>query len=226
MYKNQKVFFENLKKKKFQVTWKYQKKLLNIILNILFYNRYFKKKLKIIPNYLLIVEHYNVYTLGRRGFYKNLLFNKKKITIYKIDRGGDITYHGPGQLVCYPIIYIKNLSLDLEINKYFRLLEEVIIKLIFNFLIKGYSKLPETGVWVKNRKICAIGIKISRLVTMHGFALNVNPNLHYYNNIIPCGIKNKGVTSIKKEKKKIVSMYKVIFFLKKKLNYILNIKFI
>ncbi|YCJ93483.1 MAG: lipoyl(octanoyl) transferase LipB [Candidatus Karelsulcia muelleri] len=224
MYKNQKVFFENLKKKKFKVTWKYQKKLLNIILNILFYNRYFKKKLKIIPNYLLIVEHYNVYTLGRRGFYKNLLFNKKKIPIYKIDRGGDITYHGPGQLVCYPIIYIKNISL--EINKYFRLMEEVIIKLIFNFLIKGYSKLPETGVWVQNRKICAIGIKISRLVTMHGFALNVNPNLHYYNNIIPCGIKNKGVTSIKKEKKKIVSMYKVIFFLKKKLNYILNIKFI
>ncbi|YCJ92472.1 MAG: lipoyl(octanoyl) transferase LipB [Candidatus Karelsulcia muelleri] len=224
MYKNQKVFFENLKKKKFQVTWKYQKKLLNIILNILFYNRYFQKQLKIIPNYLLIVEHSNVYTLGRRGFYKNLLFNKNKIPISKIDRGGDITYHGPGQLVCYPIIYIKNLSL--EIKKYFRLLEEVIIQLIFNFLIKGYSKLPETGVWVKNRKICAIGIKISRLVTMHGFALNVNTNLHYYNNIIPCGIKNKGVTSIKKEKKKIVSMYKVIFFLKKKLNYILNIKFI
>ncbi|XME00795.1 MAG: lipoyl(octanoyl) transferase LipB [Candidatus Karelsulcia muelleri] len=224
MYKNQKVFFENLKKKKFKVTWKYQKKLFNIIINILFYNRYFKKKLKIIPNYLLIVEHYNVYTLGRRGFYKNLLFNKKKIQISKIDRGGDITYHGPGQLVCYPIIYMKNLSL--EIKKYLRLLEEVIIKLIFNFLIKGYSKLPETGVWVKNRKICAIGIKISRLVTMHGFALNVNTNLHYYNNIIPCGIKNKGVTSIKKEKKKIVSMYKVIFFLKKKLNYIFNIKFI
>ncbi|XMD34677.1 MAG: lipoyl(octanoyl) transferase LipB [Candidatus Karelsulcia muelleri] len=224
MYKNQKVFFENFNKKKFQVTWKYQKKLLNIILNILFYNRYFKKKLKIIPNYLLIVEHSNVYTLGRRGFYKNLLFNKNKIPIYKIDRGGDITYHGPGQLVCYPIIYIKNISL--EIKKYLRLMEEVIIKLIFNFLIKGYSKFPETGVWVKNRKICAIGIKISRLVTMHGFALNVNPNLHYYNNIIPCGIKNKGVTSIKKEKKKIVSMYKVIFFLKKKLNYIFNIKLI
>ncbi|NHU72532.1 lipoyl(octanoyl) transferase LipB [Candidatus Sulcia muelleri] len=224
MYKNQKVFFENLKKTKFQVTWKYQKKLLNIILNILFYNRYFQKQLKIIPNYLLIVEHSNVYTLGRRGFYKNLLFNKKKIPISKIDRGGDITYHGPGQLVCYPIIYIKNLSL--EIKKYLRLLEEVIIQLLFNFLIKGYSKLPETGVWVKNRKICAIGIKIGRLVTMHGFALNVNPNLHYYNNIIPCGIKNKGVTSIKKEKKKIVSMYKVIFFLKKKLNYIFNIKFI
>ncbi|XMD32746.1 MAG: lipoyl(octanoyl) transferase LipB [Candidatus Karelsulcia muelleri] len=224
MYKNQKVFFENLKKKKFQVTWKYQKKLLNIILNILFYNRYFQKQLKIIPNYLLIVEHSNVYTLGRRGFYKNLLFNKKKIPISKIDRGGDITYHGPGQLVCYPIISIKNLSL--EIKKYLRLLEEVIIQLLLNFLIKGYSKFPETGVWVKNRKICAIGIKISRLVTMHGFALNVNTNLHYYNNIIPCGIKNKGVTSIKKEKKKIVSMYKVIFFLKKKLNYILNIKFI
>ncbi|WP_110467167.1 lipoyl(octanoyl) transferase LipB [Candidatus Karelsulcia muelleri] len=224
MYKNQKVFFENLKKKKFKVTWKYQKKLFNIILNILFYNRYFQKQLKIIPNYLLIVEHSNVYTLGRRGFYKNLLFNKNKIPISKIDRGGDITYHGPGQLVCYPIIYMKNLSL--EIKKYLRLLEEVIIQLLFNFLIKGYSKLPETGVWVKNRKICAIGIKISRLVTMHGFALNVNTNLHYYNNIIPCGIKNKGVTSIKKEKKKIVSMYKVIFFLKKKLNYILNIKFI
>nr|WP_110485938.1 lipoyl(octanoyl) transferase LipB [Candidatus Karelsulcia muelleri] len=224
MYKNQKVFFENLKKKKFKVTWKYQKKLFNIIINILFYNRYFQKQLKIIPNYLLIVEHYNVYTLGRRGFYKNLLFNKNKIPIYKIDRGGDITYHGPGQLVCYPIIYIKNLSL--EIKKYLRLLEEVIIQLLFNFLIKGYSKLPETGVWVKNSKICAIGIKISRLVTMHGFALNVNPNLHYYNNIIPCGIKNKGVTSIKKEKKKIVYMYKVIFFLKKKLNYILNIKLI
>lgn len=140
--------------------------------------------------------------------------NNKNIIIYKIDRGGDITYHGPGQLVCYPIFDIINFYLD--INKYLRIIEEVIIKLIYNYCIKGYRISNKTGVWVYTRKICAIGIKVSRFVTMHGFALNVNTDLSYFNNIIPCGIKNKSVTSINVEKiNHKIDMYEVKFILKK-----------
>lgn len=226
MYKiNIKVFFEDLNKKDFQETWVYQNKIFNIIINIKIYNRFLKKKIKIVPNYLLFVEHNNVYTLGKIGSYKNLLLNNKNIIIYKIDRGGDITYHGPGQLVCYPIFDIINFYLD--INKYLRIIEEVIIKLIYNYCIKGYRISNETGIWVYTRKICAIGIKVSRFVTMHGFALNVNTDLSYFNNIIPCGIKNKSVTSINVEKiNHKIDMYEVKFILKKKINFLFQIKLI
>lgn len=226
MYKiNIKVFFEDLNKKDFKETWVYQNKIFNIIINIKIYNRFFKKKIKIVPNYLLFVEHNNVYTLGKIGSYKNLLLNNKNIIIYKIDRGGDITYHGPGQLVCYPIFDIINFYLD--INKYLRIIEEVIIKLIYNYCIKGYRISNETGIWVYTRKICAIGIKVSRFVTMHGFALNVNTDLSYFNNIIPCGIKNKSVTSINVEKiNHKIDMYEVKFILKKKINFLFQIKLI
>ncbi|ADE35313.1 lipoate-protein ligase B [Candidatus Karelsulcia muelleri DMIN] len=222
---NIKVFFEDLNKKDFKETWVYQKKIFNIIINIKIYNRFLKKKIKIVPNYLLFVEHNNVYTLGKIGSYKNLLLNNKNIIIYKIDRGGDITYHGPGQLVCYPIFDIINFYLD--INKYLRIIEEVIIKLIYNYCIKGYRISNKTGVWVYTRKICAIGIKVSRFVTMHGFALNVNTDLSYFNNIIPCGIKNKSVTSINVEKiNHKIDMYEVKFILKKKINFLFKMKFI
>ncbi|MFU7501734.1 MAG: lipoyl(octanoyl) transferase LipB [Candidatus Karelsulcia muelleri] len=219
------VFFEDLNKKDFKETWVYQNKIFNIIINIKIYNRFLKKKIKIVPNYLLFVEHNNVYTLGKIGSYKNLLLNNKNIIIYKINRGGDITYHGPGQLVCYPIFDIINFYLD--INKYLRIIEEVIIKLIYNYCIKGYRISNETGVWVYTRKICAIGIKVSRFVTMHGFALNVNTDLSYFNNIIPCGIKNKSVTSINVEKiNHKIDMYEVKFILKKKINFLFQIKLI
>ncbi|MBU6942318.1 lipoyl(octanoyl) transferase LipB [Candidatus Karelsulcia muelleri] len=226
MYKiNIKVFFEDLNKKDFKSTWVYQKKIFNIIINIKIYNRFLKKKIKIVPNYLLFVEHNNVYTLGKIGSYKNLLLNNKNIIIYKIDRGGDITYHGPGQLVCYPIFDLINFYLD--INKYLRIIEEVIIKLIYNYCIKGYRISNKTGVWVYTRKICAIGIKVSRFVTMHGFALNVNTDLSYFNNIIPCGIKKKSVTSINVEKiNHKIDMYEVKFILKKKINFLFKMKFI
>ncbi|RIU86580.1 lipoyl(octanoyl) transferase LipB [Candidatus Karelsulcia muelleri] len=226
MYKiNRKVFFEDLNKKEFKETWVYQKKILNIIIHIKIYNRFFKKKIKIVPNYLLFVEHNNVYTLGKIGSYQNLLLNNKNIIIYKIDRGGDITYHGPGQLVCYPIFDLINFYLD--INKYLRIIEEVIIKLIYNYCIKGYRISNETGVWVYTRKICAIGIKVSRFVTMHGFALNVNTDLSYFNNIIPCGIKNKSVTSINVEKiNNKIDMYEVKFILKKQINFLFKMKLI
>lgn len=226
MYKiNIKVFFEDLNKKDFKETWVYQNKIFNIIINIKIYNRFLKKKIKIVPNYLLFVEHNNVYTLGKIGSYKNLLLNNQNIIIYKIDRGGDITYHGPGQLVCYPIFDIINFYLD--INKYLRIIEEVIIKLIYNYCIKGYRISNETGIWVYTRKICAIGIKVSRFVTMHGFALNVNTDLSYFNNIIPCGIKNKSVTSINVEKiNHKIDMYEVKFILKKKINFLFQIKLI
>lgn len=226
MYKiNRKVFFEDLNKKDFKETWVYQNKIFNIIINIKIYNRFLKNKIKIVPNYLLFVEHNNVYTLGKIGSYQNLLLNNKNIIIYKIDRGGDITYHGPGQLVCYPIFDIINFYLD--INKYLRIIEEVIIKLIYNYCIKGYRISNETGIWVYTRKICAIGIKVSRFVTMHGFALNVNTDLSYFNNIIPCGIKKKSVTSINVEKiNHKIDMYEVKFILKKKINFLFQIKLI
>ncbi|WP_425359840.1 lipoyl(octanoyl) transferase LipB [Candidatus Karelsulcia muelleri] len=218
-----KVFFEDLNKKDFKSTWVYQKKIFDIIINIKIYNRFFKKIIKIVPNYLLFVEHNNVYTLGKIGSYKNLLLNNKNIIIYKIDRGGDITYHGPGQLVCYPIFDIINFSLD--INKYLRLIEEVIIQLIYNYCVKGYRIYHETGVWVYTRKICAIGIKVSRFVTMHGFALNVNTDLSYFKNIIPCGIK-KSVTSLNVEKINHIDIFEVKLIFKNQINFLFKIKFL
>jgi len=151
---------------------------------------------------LLFLEHPNTYTLGKSSNKANLLFSdlelqQKKIAIYNIDRGGDITYHGPGQIVGYPII---NLSLWKEdTHKYLRALEEVIIQTLLEFGVNSERNKEHTGVWVGNNKICAIGIKVTRWITMHGFALNINTNMDYFNGIIPCGIKNKGVTSLKNE---------------------------
>lgn len=158
-------------------------------------------------NYLFLVEHPPVYTLGKNGDLKNLLVSQeelsaKGVTFYKINRGGDITYHGPGQVVGYPILDLENFFTD--IYKYLRLLEEMVILTLAEYGIKGERSKGETGVWLdagtsSARKICAMGVRASRWVTMHGFAFNVNTNLSYFENIVPCGIKDKAVTSLRAE---------------------------
>jgi len=161
-----------------------------------------------INNYLLFCEHPHVYTLGRSGKANNLLVNEdflksRGTSFFKTDRGGDITYHGPGQIVGYPIFDLETFKLG--VKQYIHNLEEAIIKTLADFAIK-VERLPgSTGVWLdvdnpsKTRKICAIGVKVSRSVTMHGFAFNVNTNLDYYGYINPCGFTDKGVTSVQKE---------------------------
>ncbi len=154
---------------------------------------------KLIPDTLLLTEHDNVYTIGKSGNDNHLLATnaelaEKGIAIHHNDRGGDITYHGPGQLVGYPILDLSNYYHDL--HRYLRDIEEVIIRTLATFGVTG-SRVPEyTGVWVGNDKICAIGVKTSRWITMHGFAFNINTDLAYYNRIIPCGIFERGVTSL------------------------------
>jgi lipoyl(octanoyl) transferase len=159
-------------------------------------------------NYLLIVEHPPVYTLGKSGHIENVLINEEEmlsegIEFFKTNRGGDITFHGPGQIVGYPILDLEKFYTD--IGRYLRELEEVIILTLAEYNIKGKRSAGETGVWIepgikgKERKICAMGVRCSRWITMHGFALNVNTDLSYFNNIIPCGIQNKQVTSLEKE---------------------------
>jgi len=159
------------------------------------------------PNHFLFVEHPHVYTLGKSGDFSNLLVSEEKLaeigaTYYKINRGGDITYHGPGQIVGYPIIDLENFFTD--IHKYLRFLEEMVILTLDEYGIKAERSKGETGVWLDvgtpfARKICAMGVRASRWVTMHGFALNINSDLGYFDNMIPCGIKGKAVTSLNVE---------------------------
>lgn len=155
-----------------------------------------------INDHLLLLEHPNTYTLGKTADRSHLVggedyLREKNISIYDIDRGGDITYHGPGQIVGYPIINLNNWIQDT--HKYLRALEEVIIRVCFEFGLIGKRDPDYTGVWIDDRKIAAIGIKVSRWVTMHGFAFNVNTDLSLFNGIIPCGIPDKTVTSLNKE---------------------------
>ena len=207
------IIVKNLGKFNYADCFEYQKKIQNEIIQIKLDNRN-KRIKKITPNYLLFVEHDHVYTLGNSGNSENLLFNEnilkqKGIEFYKTNRGGDITYHGPGQLVCYPIIDMENFYTD--IHRYLRDLEETIINTLNVLGINASGNSNETGVWIdvgklNERKICAMGIKVSRWVTMHGLALNVNTNLSFFEGIIPCGIRNKGVTSISNELNKEVKM--------------------
>lgn len=158
--------------------------------------------------YLLFVEHPHVYTLGKSGEISNVLINEqemkqKGIAFFHTNRGGDITYHGPGQLVGYPILDLEKHYTD--IGRYLRNLEEMVITVMSHFGLKGERSEGETGVWLdpsikgRERKICAMGVRCSRWITMHGFAFNINTDLQYFDNIIPCGIHNKQVTSLKKE---------------------------
>lgn len=203
---NKKVQLIDLGTKDYKETWDFQENLFKSIVDLKSANRNSDDP-KATPNYLLFVEHPHVYTLGKSGDTSNLLLNEEQLkeknaTFYKINRGGDITYHGPGQIVGYPILDLDNFFTD--IHKYLRLLEETIIKVLADYGIEGGRSEGETGVWLDvgtpfARKICAMGVRASRWVTMHGFALNVNSDLGYFDNIIPCGIRGKGVTSMHAE---------------------------
>ena len=214
---NKTVIIKNLGKIDYKNCWDYQEFLFSETLKQKSNNRKNNTSIKT-KNYLVFCEHPHVYTLGKSGDQNNLLINdtvlkKNGAKFYKINRGGDITYHGPGQIVGYPILDLDNFFTD--ISKYLRLLEEVIILTLKDYNLVGQRSEGETGVWLdvgkhNARKICAIGVKSSRWVTMHGFAFNVNTNLSYFNNIIPCGIINKGVTSLKKELNTVVDVEDVI----------------
>jgi lipoyl(octanoyl) transferase len=206
---NKKIIFQDLGLVDYKVCWDYQEKLFNEIIQQKISNRYLPEE-KQIPtnNFLIFVEHPHVYTLGKSGDESNLLLNEKQLeeknsSFYKINRGGDITYHGPGQIVAYPIIDLDNFFTD--IHKYLRLLEETIIITLKEYGIDSHRSKGETGVWLepenklRARKICAMGVRCSRWVTMHGWGFNVNADLNYFNNIIPCGINDKAVTSLNKE---------------------------
>lgn len=203
---NKKIQLLDLGQKDYKETWDYQEDLFKEILDLKIRNRREELELET-PNYFLFVEHPHVYTLGKSGDFSNLLLSEKQLedkgaVFYKINRGGDITYHGPGQIVGYPILDLENFFTD--IHKYLRFLEEVFIRVLADYGLTGTRSEGETGVWLDvgtpfARKICALGVRASRWVTMHGFALNVNSDLGYFDNIIPCGIRGKGVTSLNVE---------------------------
>lgn len=206
---NKKTSFKNLKVKDYKESWDYQVELFEKILSIKKLNRDLPpEQQQLTDNFLLFVQHPHVYTLGKNGDENHLLVRNEDLykldaSFYHINRGGDITYHGPGQIVGYPIIDLENFFTD--IHKYMRLLEESIIKTLADYKIAAGRIQGLTGVWIdyenKNRarKICALGVKTSRWVTMHGFALNVNTDLKYFDHIVPCGIKDKDVTSLSRE---------------------------
>lgn len=224
----QKVQLIDLGSKDYKDTWDYQETIFQKIVDIKVDNRKNNTNIET-PNHFIFVEHPHVYTLGKSGDMSNLLLNEEQLkqkgaTFYKINRGGDITYHGPGQIVGYPIIDLENFFTD--IHKYLRFLEEVIILTLAEYGLTAVRSEGETGVWLDvgtpfARKICALGVRTSRWVTMHGFALNVNANLGYFDNIIPCGIKGKAVTSLEAEldrkipleevKEKILKHFKALF---------------
>lgn len=213
---NKKVFFQDLGVGDYKQTWVYQEQLFKEILDIKIENRKEDSK-NPTPNHLLFVEHNHVYTLGKSGDLDNLLANEavlKQINadFYKINRGGDITYHGPGQITGYPILDLENFFTD--IHEYLRLLEEIFIKILADYGLKGERSDGETGVWLDvgtpfARKICALGVRASRWVTMHGFAFNVNTDLGYFDHIIPCGIEDKAVTSLAAELKRPVDQEEI-----------------
>ena len=202
--------FIDLGRKSYREVWKQQEELLETV-------KEQKKQKERTSNYLLFVEHNPVYTLGRSGNDGNMLMNAiqlkaKHAEFIKVDRGGDITYHGPGQLVVYPVIDMENFSLG--VKDYVNDLEEVVIKSLAAYGIAGERLPGATGVWLEAdtkaaRKICAIGVRCSQYVTMHGFALNVNTDLNYFSYIHPCGFIDKGVTSIAKELGREIDMQEV-----------------
>lgn len=203
---NKKVQIQDLGRKGYQEAWDYQVDLFDEIVASKMQNRNNNTEHPT-DNYLLFVEHPHVYTLGKSGDLSNLLLNEKQLaakgaTFYKSNRGGDITYHGPGQIVGYPIFDLENFFTD--IHKYLRYLEEAIILTLKEYGLNAERSKGETGVWFDTetpfaRKICALGVRCSRWVSMHGFALNVNVDLGYFDHIIPCGIKGKAVTSMEAE---------------------------
>ncbi|PSR08757.1 MAG: lipoyl(octanoyl) transferase [Candidatus Arcticimaribacter sp.] len=213
---NKKIQVTDLNNTSYQPAWDFQEKLLKEIVDLKIANR----KIEIqhpTPNYFLWVEHPPVITLGKSGAIDHLLLNEEQlrdrgIEYYKTNRGGDITFHGPGQVVGYPILDLENFFTD--IHKYLRLLEEMVILTLKEYGLEGTRSPGETGVWLDvgtpfARKICAMGVKASRWVTMHGFAFNVNTDLAYFSYIVPCGIQGKGVTSLQAELKREISLDEV-----------------
>lgn len=216
---NKKVEFRDLGLMDYQEAWDFQEKVFADTIAKKIQNRNLPIDQQVATdNYVFFVEHPHVYTLGKSGKEENLLLDQngldeKNAKYYKINRGGDITYHGPGQLVGYPILDLDNFFTD--IHRYLRMLEEAIILTLKDYQIEAGRIDGLTGVWIDHleqkdpRKICAMGVKSSRWVTMHGFAFNINPDLNYFQNIIPCGIDDKAVTSLSKELGKEVSMVEV-----------------
>ena len=224
----QQIQLLDLGNKDYKATWEYQEELFKKIVDLKIQNRNSTSPIPT-PNFFLYVTHPHVYTLGKSGDISNLLLSEKQLlekdaTYYKINRGGDITYHGPGQIVGYPILDLENFFTD--IHKYLRFLEEAIILTLAEYGLQTERSPGETGVWFDvgtpfARKICALGVRASRWVTMHGFALNVNVDLGYFDNIIPCGIRGKAVTSMQVElgrevneeevKEKILKHFSVLF---------------
>jgi lipoyl(octanoyl) transferase len=207
---NKETQFLSLGMMDYKKAWDYQEELFLKTIEIKTANRKIEEgSHQLTPNYLIFLEHPHVYTLGKSGSESNLLLDEnglkeKQATYYKINRGGDITYHGPGQIVGYPILDLDNFFTD--IHKYLRLLEEAVILTLKDYGIESGRIQGLTGVWIdfeegkdNPRKICALGVKSSRWVTMHGFAFNVNTDLNYFKNIIPCGIDDKAVTSMEAE---------------------------
>lgn len=205
------VYFKDLGTMEYQQAWDLQERLLQEALAQ-------KKAGAATSHHLLLVEHPSVYTLGKSGKMEHVLIDRqemeqRQIGFYQSNRGGDITYHGPGQIVGYPIVDLECFYTD--IGRYLRELEQVIILTLAEYGLQGQRSKGETGVWLdpdlplQARKICAMGVRCSRWVTMHGFALNVHPDLSYFGNIIPCGIANKSVTSLQREINRPVSLEEV-----------------
>ena len=227
------VVFQDLGLIDYKEAWDYQEKRFNEILDVKKNNRKENRQDPTL-SYLLFCEHPHVYTLGKSGDENSLLVNEDYLksrgaTFYKINRGGDITYHGPGQIVGYPILDLDNFFTD--IHKYLRYLEEAVILTLADYGIESTRSDGETGVWLdvgseKARKICALGVRSSRWVTMHGFAFNVNCDLSYFGNIIPCGIVDKSVTSMQKELGKEVDMQEVQQKLKGHLKNLFDFHFV
>ncbi len=208
IHQNKIVEFEDLGIRDYQSSWDYQEKLMKDIIDTKIKNRDLPAEDRLATsNHLLLVEHPHVYTLGKSGHEENMLAGIDKLkeidaTFVKVNRGGDITYHGFGQIVGYPILDLENFFTDIHL--YMRNLEEVIIRTMAEFGLRAERSPGETGVWLDvgkpyARKICAMGVKASRWVTLHGFAFNVNTDMRYFEYIIPCGIKDKQVTSLKRE---------------------------
>lgn len=229
----QKAYFQDIGLIEYKKAWVFQEEIFNKILLVKSKNRNEGTSIKT-ENHLIFCEHPHVYTLGNSGNKENLLVNEDYLksrgaSFYKTNRGGDITYHGPGQIVGYPIFDLDNFFND--IGKYLRLLEESIILTIKEYGLVGERSKGETGVWINvgktnARKICALGVKTSRWVSMHGFAFNINTDLSYFDNIIPCGINDKQVTSLEKELGEKINLEKVKKQLKSNIELVFQLKLI
>jgi len=227
-FKNKKVRFEHLGEMDYQQAWDYQEALFKETIDLKIANRKLpEEQQQVTQNYLLFCYHPHVFTLGKSGDPKHLLLSEaeleaKNATYFKINRGGDITYHGPGQIVGYPILDLDHFFTD--IHKYLRYLEEAVILTLKDYGLDSGRVAGYTGVWLdgddpaKARKICAMGVKSSRWVTMHGFAFNINTNLDYFRYIVPCGIEDRAVTSLAKELGREVDIKEVEEHLKRHLS--------